>query len=125
MPSARFWAMVGVIGRMEASESVRNLEVAFYAANPGKDGIGLRDFQTGLLAQANGDKAGSNPAFAGMPTSALSGPMVSQTEGDILLERLERGHKQIEDQQAAWQSGGWLALQQMLAEQRAVNLAAP
>lgn len=124
MPSLRFWTLYRAISQLEAQDDLRAVSVAFYGGNPDRRGEAILDFTNDLRNQAL-RKGQAGPGAYGIPTSALSGPMVSEVEGSIIHERLERAARQVEEQQEAWKVGSWPALQQVLARQQAENRAAP
>lgn len=124
MPAIRFWALYRTIPQLEAQDDLRAVSVAFYGGNPDGKGATLRDFTNDLRNHAL-RKVHTGSGAYGMPTSALNGPMVSEVEASIIRDRLDRGARQVKEQQDAWKAGSWPALQQVLARQQAENRAAP
>lgn len=58
MPAVRFFALSGVIRRLEAEDDLRGLQVAGIGANPGEGGRAFRDYSRQLQRTAGREQQG-------------------------------------------------------------------
>lgn len=121
MPAIRFWALYGTIARLDAADDLRALAVAGYGANPGKDGAALRGYSADLQRRVSGEGSESMSGAPSVPASALAGPHVRRVDAGEVSGLRARLAAQVAEQKAAYESGGWSELWQVMTRQQAEN----